>query len=616
MSNASYSIPEHQSPLNDEKEQDENDPNNYTPDEEEKKILRMVDKLLEEHKNYRQRFDDKWPDYWRMFRGDQWKEKRPSYRHSEVINMIFETLQSQVATITDPRPRIEYLPQEPNDREFAAILNDIAEYDWITGNWGWTYVETVFDSHIFGTGNSSLQFDPEMEEGLGGLDYSSEDCFDIYPCPDARTPNKGGDCFIKATPKSLKYIKKHFKKGKFVKSDIADYNHFDRTDFSQTVTINPNNQLMLSSPGKTDLTADKALLVYCYKRNCEETIKEESVDEMGQPATIERLKYPNGRLIVKAGGVLLSDGPIPYDHGKVPFQRVQNYINPRQYWGISEEEQLEGPQKIFNKLLSFSLDVLTLMGNPIWMIDTDTGIDPDNLINRPGLVVTKEPGTQAVRQEGVQLQPYVLQLIDRLKGWVSDLSGATDVSKGIRPEGANSGYMVDQLMQASQTRLRQKSRNLDYYLQDLGQQYAGMVLQYRTVPKIYRLTAQDGTRKYFKFHVEKVKGEDGNDVTMGRMRNLEEGSDGKYAYGEEKQLQLQGKLDVRVTTGSDLPFNKQANESRGYKLFELQVIDDEELLKQLDYPNREAVLERVRAKKEQAAAAQAAAQGAPPMPAQ
>src|SRR5690606_25832009 len=124
-------------------------------------------------------------------------------------------------------------------------------------------------------------------------------------------------------------------------------------------------------------------------------------DESQGDEPVYKKKYPNGRKIVVASKVLISDGENPYEDGEFPYERLVNYIDPREFWGISEVEPLESPQKIFNKLICFSLDVLTLMGNPIWVIDDDADVDESQLENRPGAVIVKSKDSVVKREEGV-----------------------------------------------------------------------------------------------------------------------------------------------------------------------------------------------------------------------
>ena len=78
--------------------------------EAQEKIVRMVEKTFKKHKKHREKYDKNWLENYKIFRGDQWKNKRPSYRHSEVINLVFQAIQSTVPMQTDARPKFEFLP--------------------------------------------------------------------------------------------------------------------------------------------------------------------------------------------------------------------------------------------------------------------------------------------------------------------------------------------------------------------------------------------------------------------------------------------------------------------------------------------------------------------------
>jgi hypothetical protein len=259
------------------------------------------------------------------------------------------------------------------------------------------------------------------------------------------------------------------------------------------------------------------------------------------------------------------------------------------------------------------------MGNPIWVVDNDSGIDTDNLFNRPGLVVEKNKGSEARREEGVQLQPYVLQVIDRLKSWFDDIGGDSDVSRGISSEGVTAASAIQSLQEASRTRVRQKSRNLDQFLQDDGQLYKNRVFQYYTAPQVFRLTRNEAVQKYFKFHVEKREQPDGSIQRVATVRPyIQDPETGQWHESlEAKEYIMRGDFDVKVTTGSSLPFAKKEKADLAFQLFDRQVVDAEEVLEAVDYPNKEKVLMRMQEKAALAAQAQAAGmppegEGAPP----
>lgn len=591
----------------------------YEPTDEERKTIQLVERLLKKAKKHRAKYDSKWLDWWRMFRGRQWKEMRPSYRHSEVINLVFRTIQSQVPIQLDTRPKFEFLPQEPSDLPVSEILNKVAESDWTRQNWGEQLLEVVYDSNILGTGLSCMKGEP------GKITYDSVDPFYCFPAPGARATNDECPYFCYAEPKDLWWVKsKYPDKAKFIRSDVDRLvrDEKDQDDIHFRSPADRNQVMEGSTPidsTSKDMTVFKVLYLspaYCAG---EGWIDEEesavlgedgspTLDQTtGQPQTefVKRARYPKGRKICIASGVLLDDGENPYDDGEIPYSRYPNYVDPRCFWGISEVEQLAGPQRVFNKMVSFVLDVMVLCGNPVWLIPTSSGVDPDNLVNRPGLNIEFDGQNPPTRQEGTQLQPYILQMIDKMEDWFNSISGSQDVTRGVQPTGITAASAINTLQEAAQTRIRQKARNLDFYLQQVGQQYLSRVFQFYSTPQIVRLTGDQGASQYFRMHVEPL-----DDGTK-KMTVTPYTDNGQEDVAATAEFGIRGAFDVKVATGSSLPFARAEKQGELEKLFQLGIIDAEEVLKGSDYPNYEAVLQRVDAKKQADAQAAAAAQPPP-----
>ena len=572
----------------------------YIPTQEEDDLCRRVEQMFSEAKRHRSRYDQNWLAYYKFFRGSQWGRERPSYRHAECINFVFQTIQSQTPLLLDTRPRVEFVPTEPEDNEFAIVLNGIIESKWVARNWLEVLAEVILDGHLYGCGISQVCWDKKADLGIGDIDFESCDPFYMYADPMATDCNKKCRYIIKAEPLPIDYVKSLYPDQKEkIKSDIVDDRKGSVEGDLRKLQWRrpPSEQMPMQSVG--DIAGDsqskqECLLITAYFRD--EQVKDDKDDEAGE--FVRKKVYPKGRKVVICSGAVLEDRENDYEDGEFPYERFVNYILPREFWGMSEVEQLESPQRIFNKLVSFSLDVLTLMGNPVWIVANDSGVDTENLYNRPGLIIEKNPGTEVSRQEGTQLQPYVMQLIDRMQTWFNDVAGTQDVSRGASPGSVTAASAIMSLQEAAQTRIREKARHLDLYLQCVGQHMASRFLQYYSAPRVFRLTGNDNSQKYFKARIETT--DEGQKKVVTERWNAgawEPAGDGEYV--------LRGKLDVQVATGSTLPFAKAEKESRLLALFDRAIVDDEEVLRALDYPNYQGVLARVNEKKAQAAQAQA-----------
>lgn len=596
---------------------------------EEKAAVKLGMHLWHKAKRHRSKYDKHWLDYYRFFRGDQWHQKRPSYLHSECINFVFQAIQGMVPIMTDTRPQASFLPQDPSDLEFTEVLNQLYESDWQAGNWMFRLCEVIIDSHLYSVGESQLKYDPKADFGLGRIVYFSEDPLDCYPDPDATQVN---DCeekssfFITAKPMDVEKLRLKYKGHKYeaaIKSDIQDLSETfkDRTSLGRRDFVrNTDSDLPVVrqfSEMEAQGTSDKCLVIKVYMKPAEtEQIEEEYEDELGAKNVrfITKKKYPKGRCLTIIGGYLFEDhASLPNEDGKFPFQKLVNYILPREYYGISEVEQLVSPQKIFNKLVSFVLDVLTLAGNPVWLIPTSSGVEEGSFHNAPGMQIPYDGPEPPRRAEGVQLQPFVMQLIDRMEQWFNGMAGTPDVTRGINPPSVTAASAIENLLDTAQTRIRQKMRNLDGYLVDHGQQYVQLVLQNYTVERIFRITNKEGLEKWFKFHVEQAEDEYGNaliddkgdPVRKAVVTNYKQDPLTKRMVPDDtKKYLIRGAFDVKVSTESGLPFKKSEQEQRLLQLFDRQIIDRRAILEKIDFPNFEPILQRIEAAEQQAAAQQ------------
>jgi hypothetical protein len=156
---------------------------------------------------------------------------------------------------------------------------------------------------------------------------------------------------------------------------------------------------------------------------------------------------------------------------------------------------------------------------------------------------------------------------------------------------------IEQLMDAARTRIKQKQRNLDATIRDLGQHYVEIVLANYTKSRVFRVTNDQTGTKYFKFRVDKTI-VDGKEQLVGKIRNFVQMDDGTIAMSdEEKEFFISGRFDIKVNTGTSLPFAIADKEQKAFALFDRGIIDEEEVLSQIDYPNKEKVLQRLQERK-------------------
>jgi hypothetical protein len=579
----------------------------------EKATVKMVEKLFTQAKTARMPYDKDWVENYKFFRGKQWDIARPSYRHSEVVNLIHSTIQTIVPIMTDARPNIETIPENPSDFEFSQILSQILRSKWDRDQSSMVVAEAIVDACIYGTAISEQPWNQDIANGLGDFEFKTVDPFHFYPSPGSWDINHENNKYvITAIPTDIAEVKRDYPKhADKIKADLSDVemsatSKRDMDDY-QVRSATDNLSLVQGERMQNYEDPDQILLINVWMKD--ETLEEFEIEEKDKDGKKKKAfqtkkKYPNGRHLIVGGGVLLLDEENPYLDGKFPFARLVDHILPREFWGDGEVTQLKGPQKMINNLTSYIMDIVSLMGNPVWKNPTGSGVFSETLTNQPGLVIDHNDGFAPQRERGSEVQSSIFAALDRFKQDFEKISGVNEVTQGAEPRNA-SGVAIDSLREAAQTKIRLKARNVETWLTKVGQQQASRSLQFYSIPRILRITENENAVKYFKVAIDETVDEAGESQRVATVQETEE-IDGKMVESAPVQYEIKSNLDVRITTGTSLPFAKAQRANRARELFQLGIYDEDDLLTDMEHPRKEKILEKLTQRKQQQAEQEAA----------
>lgn len=596
---------------------------NAQQSEEEQALVKKCLRLFQISAQAKRNKELVWRDHWEFYLGRQWMEARPRYRASEVFNYTFAAIQSALPILTDNRPRFTFLPDDVGDTEFATYLEKLIDSDWHRKGWN-DVVSRIYNvGMIWGTAIPYLKWDPFMNSGTGDIRFDVLEPFYAYPAPWAVEINDGScPWFIEARPVPVSRVKAAFPdKADLINAELTQnlpskYRNegYEFTDSARIINL-PTDKSDADYAFGTD--QDPADMTVVYDVWMDDDTMEEVEIQMcddkgkalyaigGKPMTKKQLqrKYPNGRHIIIAGGVLLRDGENEYKDGMYPYARYYDHYVSGEFWGIGELDMLKGPQRVINRTVSHAMDTLTTVGNPIWIVDTGA-VDTDNITNAPGLIVEKSPGSDVRREMGLPMPGSVNTLYDQAVTSFDRIFGSNEVSLGLRPPGVTSGVAIDSLQEAAQTRLRQKARNMEITLNQLAQMYVSRVFQFYSSERFFALVQDGQPPEVFRFKVEQEPEFAGWYVAT--VQKMGRNATGKLVPTEEqKKFKTKGIFDVKSTVGSNLPFAKAARSEKATQLFQLGVIDAEELLRAVEWPGWEKVLQRIQEKQTLAQAQQA-----------
>lgn len=515
-------------------------------------ILRYCRRTFDDARKARRAFET-WDDAWALFNGEMWRDRRPDWRASITINKIRAMILFMVAIMTDNKPRISVEPQVPGTEDAADLLRKLVDRDWDENSMQDVITVWVLWGLIWGSAFIKVWYDPYADGGRGKHMATPIPPYKIFTNPSA-TCIEDAEYIIHVEEVTLGYIRRNYPtkalecaKLKGVRTDQLDDQERKR-DFvkeglgntgriSSAMNINGNiiaPQATMTHPRFVDEDRetieiaeyhlrDDSLEEYKYQvvENGQGKFEPELegglpvmqvvgqrtiVSEIdGQPVQVPvrapkmkpvmtsgwRRKYPNGRLVVVAGGkVLLRDIPAPYQTDGFPFAMWKD-TNVGGFWGQGEPLQLRSMAFAINKLASNVFEILEKTGNPSWKVKKDGGVNLNAIKNKPGLVIAMDDVGNLAPLEKPPIPGEFFELFKLVSGGMGEVSGVNDSIRGTMPAANTSFAAVDQLTEAGSAPIRLKVRNMETGLARFGKLRIALIQQYDNGSRPLRATSDD-----------------------------------------------------------------------------------------------------------------------------
>jgi hypothetical protein len=304
------------------------------------------------------------------------------------------------------------------------------------------------------------------------------------------------------------------------------------------------------------------------------------LDEDGYLVGNFKPRFPDGRLIIVAAGVVLKDIPNPYAHGQFPYIFAQG--NPTgNPFTIGDAARIMTVTRKMNDIMKrVHKYAQSEIERPI--VGTEGAIaDPnvtESIPNTSDYFLQLVQGGEIHRMPATDIPAFVLPYLQSLQSAMDLISGSSTIMRGGLPPGAQlSQDTIDQMRQQASARMALEVQYWNAAMKQLGYQLAWNIRQ--TMDEKIKITIMmpDNTPQTIDWESDRKVFERGDPNEIARLRSQED-------------------YMIEIKAGSGEPNGKQNQQAQLLDLFRLNGIDRQALLDGIQFPGRQTVIPRMRQK--------------------
>ena len=556
------------------------------PPKDDKRVGEEVFKLLSEVVKYKQDqgLPEKWSRFYSLDKNRHWKTAPGTAQNVSLVsaNLLWAHRQKTLALLTNNNPTFNIsrkgspdVPQEKLD----ALLKTCENW-WIDTEQQFELESSVKNGETFGVTIEKSIFNPDAEFALGEAETEVIDpfYFGVYPTDCLKLQK--AEAVFHFRPMSVREAKRRY-------PDFADKIEPDseilkklgdaRKEIGRTAEKQAENttvsgvvKSLVNIFGTAREDAEETLIVECWCKDYS-LIQDEQGNDIPKYAGFIRCVT-----VCSGGQTVLSDRSNPsinpalppelairtYLYDKYPFSLTPSVTDTASIWGQSDFEQLEGLQIEFNKIMS-SISTWSKKASRLKIINPQTsGVNNASLTNAPGILNPTNVNHGIQYMQPPPVPSDLLAFKDVFKEIFFLIAGSFELENAQTPGREVIAYRaIGLLIEQVATQQRSKIRNYGKMIRERGRMYVSQVQNWYTEDRW--IVYEDNT------------GQEQGMIINGR------------------ELIIPAKISI--VSGSTLPRPQVQEREEAILLHKQGVIDNEELLKKLDWPAWRTVLKRMQA---------------------
>lgn len=564
-----------------------------------------LNQLYLQARTRKRRYYEEWRRNYLLLNNKMWSEWRTSnWMPSPSDSEIYPIIASLIAWMTDQSVIFSCSSAADPHTLYADTLgklsNDlqaILQSNWMNHDEDDEESLLLWDAAQFGSGITKTVWDSGLVDGLGDAMIRRIDPWAFYPDPNA-TNMKDSQYFIEVQRLSFDEIQRRYP---LEYDELMDnetwFSNDSSTDLDQRPALYDTETFPKTNPGaippavgsstfglpgqgrqRAVLTQGVTVHEYWIRENRIEDIEDSVQQEEPNPSLSypDKIIHDDWRVTVEASGVILMDELASdlWGSGRHPYSRFC-FDDIGEFWGIPLVSHLAPAQISINRILSALQHNAELIGNPIWLENTDSGISRTAIINRPGqrLQMKGGPNSNPNSKPSWLTPPNMPQFMQELiQFWIArmeNISGLGQSVKGSLPPPRTPSSSVVATQESGFVRIRQSMRNLESTLRDAGNMLIELITENYTTQRIVSIVGEKGQQ---------------TSLQLAARHFYDPGSNGELPY----------RFSLLIDAGASNPTSRQSRIAEADTLFAMHAIDQQALLEAHNYPGKDDIVSRMK----------------------